>query len=270
MGEFGSGLQKNILDRWILSRLKEVIDNVTTNLEKYDAFAASSDIEEFVDDFSNWYLRRSRERAGVTNLSKTDKASFFNTFYFVLNNLVKLLAPFLPFISEIVYKNLTKEVSVHLSDWPEFAYDIEKDLLEEMKKVREVVEKAHAVRKLKNIPVRQPLSKLKVTNLVLKEKEVLKLIKDELNVKDVFYSKGSGDVKVEFDTKITPELIEEAKTRELIRNIQQERKNMGINLDQYVTVKSLWIPLDKMLVQYVKNIAMVSHIGKGIFKVEVD
>src|SRR3989344_8188312 len=111
-------VNQTLLDKWILSRLNQVIKGVSNNLEKFDSYTASSYLEEFVDDFSNWYIRRSRERTGI--LAKTNqKQTFFETTFFVLVNLCKILAPFIPFISDIIYKNLTKEESVHLTEWPE-------------------------------------------------------------------------------------------------------------------------------------------------------
>ena len=260
----------NILDSWILSRLKETIDEVTGKLVKYDSFSASGDIEDFVEDLSNWYLRRSRERAGNLNVSGKDKNSFFSTFHFVLITLSKILAPFLPFITEIIYKNLTKKESVHLSIWPEFLHDIDKSLILEMKNIRSIVEMVHSERKTKNIAVRQPLNKLTIINYQSKNDALVQLIKDEVNVKNIEFVKGKGDVKVELDTEITPELEEEAKTRELIRKIQQERKEMGISLDQKVILVNPWLPKNNILLQIIKDTALVSHIDIGEFNVTKD
>ncbi len=258
---------KNILDLWILSRLKETIDGVTDKLDKFDAFSASGLIEEFVDDLSNWYLRRSRERGGKLSVSELDKKSFYSTFYFVIVNLSKLIAPFLPFISDIIYRNLTKEESVHLSKWPEFLFVIDGNLLQKMRSIRNIVEKAHSERKSEQIAVRQPLSKMTVSNLKINDPKLIKLLKDEVNVKEVVFIEGKGEIMVKLDTKLTPQLEEEAKTRELIRKIQQERKSMGISFTQKVNVKCPWLPESKILIQIIKDTALVRHIEKGNFKI---
>ena len=248
-------VNQTLLDKWILSRLNQVIKGVSNNLEKFDSYTASSYLEEFVDDFSNWYIRRSRERTGI--LAKTNqKQTFFETTFFVLVNLCKILAPFIPFISDIIYKNLTKEESVHLTEWPELDGEIDDKLITKMKEVRDIVEKVHAQRKEKGIPVRQPLTSFK-TNYSDPGLDFEVLIKDEVNVKSVLWGKLKGkELMVELDTKITPQLEEEAKTRELIRKIQQKRKEMGINLNQKVEVKSPWLPENVELIKKVKSISL--------------
>ncbi len=259
---------RNVLDIWIVSKLKIMIDNVEFNLERYDAYSASRIIEEFVEDLSNWYLRRSRERAGHLSDSFQDRDLFFQTMYFILVNLSKILAPFLPFLSEIIYTNLTKEDSVHLTEWPVIDYKPDSELIETMRKVRLVVEKAHSERKLKGIPIRQVLSKLEVTNLYIDNEDIVKLIKDELNVKEIVFIKGKGEVNVKFDTKITPDLEEEAKTRDLIRKIQQKRKEMGISLNEQIYLKNLWFPKNNNLIEKIKKTCIVSKYSIGDFEIE--
>jgi isoleucyl-tRNA synthetase len=259
----------NILDKWILLRLNQTGNFVTGFLEKYDAVGASGEIEKFVDDFSLWYVRRSRDRIGPAKESEKDATAFYTTTYYVLCTLSKIMAPFTPFMSESMYKNLTKDESVHLVDWPKFT-SLEKDeidLMSEMQKVREVVEKAHSVRKEAQIPVRQPLAKLQVTNFKLKFGELKKLMLDELNVKDVVFKDGKGDIKTTLDTKISPELKEEADTRELVRNIQGERRSMGLDLTQKVDVRLPFIPKNKTLVEWMIKKAQIAEIKKGKFKV---
>ncbi len=259
----------NILDKWILARLNQTVRETTDCLENYDAFGASGSIEVLLDDVSLWYVRRSRDRVGPGAGSDLDRNAFYETIYYVLVTLSKVLEPFNPFISEEIYKNLTKEESVHLSSWPAFTEVTarQSQLLEEMRSVREVVERAHAERKAAKIPVRQPLSKLQITNYKLQTKDLEKLLLDELNVKAVDYKEGKGEIKVKLDTTITPELEEEAKARELIRKIQEERKNLGTDLTQKVHVTSDWLPTDKKLVQKIKNKTLATSLGIGEFKV---
>ena len=154
----------NVLDRWILSRLNQLIKTATQSLEKYDAFAASHTIEDFVNDLSTWYVRRSRDRVGPTASAGEDKNSCYTTLYEVLVTLTKLLAPFTPFLAEEIYKNLTGKESVHLEDWSKTG-KIERKLLAEMEMVRRICELGHARRKEAGIKVRQPLQQFTIYNL---------------------------------------------------------------------------------------------------------
>ncbi|MBI1864039.1 isoleucine--tRNA ligase [Candidatus Woesebacteria bacterium] len=245
---------QNILDKWIISRLNEVIKKTTKDLEKYDAYSASSEIENFVDDLSNWYIRRSRERE--------DRENFYNTTYQVLVTLSKLLAPFTPFVADIIYKNLTKKESVHLSDWPKAKLE-SKEIIDQMTLVRAVTEKAHSLRKEKSIPLRQPLLSLKTSyEFTLDLKEILK---EELNVKDILKGKKAA----ELDTTITPELEEEAKARELIRKIQAKRKEMNVDLTQKVEISNEWFPKDEKLTQKIIEKTLATSLQKGEFSVKV-
>lgn len=259
------------LDRWILARLNQVIKQVTENLENYDAFNASRTIEDFVDDFSLWYIRRSRDRVGPSRTSSPEQSrTFYETCYFVLVNLAKILAPFVPFLADIIYKNLTKQESVHLTEWPVAKILSDKDIriLSEMQKVREIVEKVHAVRKADKIPIRQPLKRLIIYNLELTIKGLVEILSEEVNVKEVVLKPGKGKVKIELDTLITPELEEEAKTRFLIRKIQEERKKMGMNLTQKINFRNEWLPSNRKLVQWLKKKAQIRKMTRGTFKIE--
>ena len=249
------------LDRWIVSRLNQTIEEVSNSLEKYDAYLASGEIESFVDDLSLWYVRRSRDRVGPAGESEGDKKAFYETMYFVLVNLSGLLAPFTPFMSDMIYTNLTKKNSVHLSDWPE-AGGIDGKLTQDMVVIRQVVEKAHSERKILKIPVRQPLLSLATTS-AMPSKELAVLVKEEVNVKEVVW----GQKKDKLDIKVTAELEEEAKARELIRNIQEERKRLGMNLTQKISVSTPWLPTNKELVQRVKSKTLAASLTMGEFKV---
>ena len=258
-----------ILDKWILIRLEETIKTVTECLEKYDPYNSSGAIDKFVDDVSLWYIRRSRGRVGFGAEDENDKNEFYNTCYYVLTALSKILAPFNPFIAEIIYTNLTKEESVHLAFWPEskLLSDQDTKLLNEMILIREIVEKAHAERKGKGIPVRQPLNLLKITNYELRNRDLEKLILDELNIKNIEYVKGKGELKVVLDTTITPQLEAEAKLRDLVRKIQGERKKMGMVLTQKVDLWNEWLPKDIKDTQWLMKKAQIRNISKGNFKV---
>lgn len=241
---------KNVLDAWILSLLNGLIVKITKNLELYDTTNAISNIQSFIDNFSTWYIRRSRDRVGPMVKNEIDRNSFYETCFFTLTTLCKLIAPITPFIAEAIYRNLTSEESVHLSDWPiPNPKLMDKDLEESMDLVRKIVEAGHAKRKEAQIKVRQPLSELTITNGISKLNDgLIQLIKDELNIKNViidFNDKGlktkisepSGKIPtVDLDVNITSELKEEGIARDIMRRIQEERKKIGTLLTDKVDV----------------------------------
>lgn len=255
----GNEESKNVLDKWITIRLRQTAKVVAESIETYDTVTYVENLKAFVSDLSLWYLRRSRER--------TDKSEFFKTMYYVLTTYCKLSAPITPFVSEVMYKNLTKEESVHLQMWPELDLKFNKDeeqLVENMKHVRSIVEVGHALRKESNIPVRQPLSKLIVVNPQFEDSELDGLITEELNVKAIEYS---GKVN-KLDTNITSELEQEAKVRELQRKIQDARKQMGVRLDQKIFVTNDWLPDNKELLERLKSKTLTEIFEEGEFSVK--
>lgn len=258
------------LDEWVLVRLDQTVNSVTKNLDDYNLYDATHVIEDFVSkDLSQWYIRRSRDRAGAFAKSTEDRHAFLQTTHTVLTTIVKLIAPFMPFVSDVLFENLAKSGSVHLADWPE-SQEIStrsKKLLSDMEVVREVVEKIHADRKDKQVAVRVPLAKATVTHSAAKiAGELLELIKDETNVKEVVWKKGKT-LKVVLDTKLTPALEEESKTRELIRSIQVERRKIGTALSDYVAVSNPWLPESAQLIEQIKKRALVKSLSKGNFSV---
>lgn len=275
-----SGL--SILDKWIIARLNETVEKVSRALSKFDAYGASNEIESFVDDLSLWYVRRSRDRVGPAGEDKKDKNAFYDTTVYVLEVLSRLLAPFTPFMSDMIYKNLTKKDSVHLSDWPEASLKVkEKELILSMRRIREVVEKVHSERKSLGIAVRQPLASLAV---FFPQEEKFwsaagkKILADEVNVKKVDFVWAKDALKdkklkkfvkngFHLDSKITPELEEEAKIRELVRNIQEERKKLGLTLTEKVDVALGMEIKDKKLLDWLVRKTQVNNISTGKFKV---
>lgn len=255
---------KNILDQWITSRLNQTIDIVTSSLDKYDSYLASNEIEKFVDDLSLWYIRRSRDRVGPAAESEKDKSAFYSTVYYVLSTTAKLLAPFTPYIADFIYTNLTKEKTVHLEDWPMLnVKKINAKLTTEMEVLRQIVEKAHAIRKEKIIPVKQALNSYS-TKVAKVSKDLEYLLKDEINVKNIIWG-GKSD---KFDTKITKELEEEMKVRDLVRKIQEERKNLGLTLSEKVNVTLPEIPENKKLLDYLNKKTQISKLTEGKFLVK--
>ena len=221
---------QHILDRWIISRLNNLIKEVTQKLDKYDVTGAARAIENFIiGDLSLWYIRRSRRRfQRPENKKELQEASV--TLNYVLLTLSKLTAPFIPFLSEEIYKNLqlttyNLQPSVHLEDWPKANKKlIDKKLNKKIERVREIVALALTERAKLGIKVRQPLNNLQLTTYNLqREKELLDLIKEEVNVKNISFGKN-----FQLDTKITPQLKEEGIIREVIRHIQEMRKKIGL------------------------------------------
>ena len=226
------------IDKWILSRLNVTIAAVTLLLDQYEIGEAGRKVEQLIDDLSRWYIRRSRRRfQDVAKGGKSrpqDWQAASATLYVVLSAIAKMLAPFTPFFSEALYSSTREKgekLSVHLADWPETEDQlIDKNLLNEMEEVRRLVELALGEREKYKIKIRQPLSRLKVKNSKLKDKnDLLELLKEEINVKDVIFDSDlTGEV--ELDIAITPELRNEGIMRELARMTQGLRHDAGYNL----------------------------------------
>jgi len=251
-----------VLDQWIISRLNRTIKAVTDSLERYDSFSACKSLEDFVKDLSLWYVRRSRDRVDV-NSDPKDRKLCFETLNFVLITLSKLLAPFIPTITDEIFTNLTNKESVHLSKWPKDDNKlIDEKLEKEMQMARKIVELVHAKRKEAKIKVRQPLAELKIKNaeLIIRD-EVVELIKDEVNIKKVAFERGKGDISVSLNTNITKELKEEGEARDIVRQIQQERKKLGTTLDEKVNVVLEDWP--KKYEEAIKKKAIVEDLQKG-------
>lgn len=224
-----------VLDKWILARLNQVTKEMTEAMENYELDRATRPIDGFVDDLSTWYLRRSRDR--FKGDDATDKENALATLRYVIKTLAKLMAPFMSFIAEELYqkvKDATDPESVHLDSWPEVSA-VDEKVLALMAETRKIVSLGLELRAKSNIKVRQPLSELKLKIKSLGE-DYLPLIEDELNVKKV--SVGvTQDEEVALDTNITPELKAEGALRELVRNLQDMRKKMGLNPQDKVLLK---------------------------------
>ncbi len=241
---------KFIINKWALIKLSEISESITKKLDAYDVVGAARDLENFVtEDISRWYVRRIRD---VMKNESDDSKETAQVLIHLLSEISKLLAPFAPFISEKIWQELGGKKSVHLEDWPNFGLAPSVSLalnpssktrgaptrvrenesawlLQNMEIVRKVVGLALEARQKIGVKVRQPLNKLKVKSQKLKvvEEEFVNLVKDEVNVKEVVFD-DSIEGEIELDTKITPELKEEGILRDLIREIQTERKNAAL------------------------------------------
>jgi isoleucyl-tRNA synthetase len=227
----------NVLDIWIVSRLHQLLEEVDAQMTEYSLQAATEPILPFIDDASNWYIRRSRKRFWKADDDK-DKENAYRTLHYVLVQLSKVLAPFTPFMAEELYRNLTGEESVHLNTWPK-AGGIDEAVLSEMSATREIIVKGLALRASASIKVRQPLNSVSIKapfDISKQDKpELVEIIAEELNVKKVV-SKKANQLAVEIDTVLTEELIKEGFSRELIRNIQNIRKEAGLNVDDRIHI----------------------------------
>ncbi|MFA6340652.1 MAG: class I tRNA ligase family protein [Candidatus Paceibacterota bacterium] len=225
---------KNILDKWILARLEETAFQITKATDNYELDRATRPIADLVDDISTWFLRRSRDR--FKSEDAEDRHSAMLTTRTVILELSKLMAPSMPFLAEDLYLKITggmgKE-SVHLEDWPDHLVkelsDEKTKMIETMNEVRKIVSLGLEARVKAGIKVRQPLSSLKVKSEKFEgKKEYLDLIRDEVNVKEVVCDASIAN-EIELDVNITPILKDEGIMRDIVRAIQDLRKNKKLN-----------------------------------------
>ncbi|MEK7580285.1 MAG: isoleucine--tRNA ligase, partial [Patescibacteria group bacterium] len=229
---------QNILDQWLYSRVYELIDGITSEMDKYEITNAARKISEFVNDLSIWYVRRSRER--FKNQDQKERTEALNTLYFALNSLSKLMAPFMPLTAEYYYKELGGEKeSVHLEEWPvKEKVFFSQQILDIMDLARKIVEAGLAKRAGVGIKVRQPLLSY-TTNLpalrgVKSEKfapQLIEIIKSELNIKELKFGKDEA-----LDTTINEDLRLEGLARDLKRQINNLRKELGLTVNDKVKI----------------------------------
>ncbi len=213
------------LDQWLLSKMNLLIKETTDNLDKYNTIKSLKLIYDFINEFSTWYVRLSRERFKKGSQEEKDATS--QVFGYCLMQLIKIMAPFTPFVADYIYQGIGgKKESVHLEDWP--AQDnlmVDYDVLKKMEATQKAVEIGLALRATANMKIRQPLNKI-----VLKDKEMVELlysdlVKQELNVKNV--ELGTEDA---LDLVISDELKLEGLVRELTRSINQLRKDSELTI----------------------------------------
>ncbi len=256
---------ENILDEWILSLLNGLVKDVTDSLEKFDTVTAIDRIQKFINEFSTWYIRRSRDRVGPAADDAKDKDAFYGTTYQVLITLSKLLAPITPFLAESIYKNLTDDESVHLTSWPQVQKDlINQELEQEMRDGMEVASIILMRRKTNNLKVRTPLKKLMYQGPRELSEAVRKVVSDEINVYELSYTgktdhfESGGSEKDFAESNIDKDAGE---ARDLVRKIQEERKKLGTALDEKVDVVLPSWPKD--FEDYIKKNALVATLEKG-------
>ena len=239
----------NPLDRWIVSRVHQLTDHVAKFMNQYNIPDALSAVIPFIDDASNWYVRRSRRRFWKSE-DDADKARAYQTLHYVLVRLSLVLAPFTPFLAEELYQHLTGGESVHLLDWPT-DNPVDERVLADMRRTRELIAGGLALRMGRTddygqIKIRQPLSYASYTGERLGS-YYEKIMQEELNVKRVSWvedlakyqvsgvvNEAEAEAWLELDKHLTPELEAEGLSREVIRVVQKARKDAGLSVDDRI------------------------------------
>ncbi|HDO19614.1 MAG TPA: isoleucine--tRNA ligase, partial [Thermoplasmatales archaeon] len=270
------------IDRWILSRFQGVVKEVRENIERFEMHKATRAIEDFVvNDLSNWYIRRSRKRLWVEEATE-DKLACYSTMHELFTELSKILAPFIPFLSEAIYLTIKRKdmlESVHLCDYPDVNEDlIDENLEESMTRIRALVDLGRTLRGQIGVKIRYPLSRAIVVCSKETEKSIsplVPLLKEEINVKEVEFARDKKDFEEDIrnkklaaieeddiilllDAVLTPELFAEGFSREVVRRIQAMRKEMNLRIEDrietqlMITDESKRIALEKWL-DYIAN-----------------
>lgn len=280
------------INSWIIFRLQETIHATTIALDNYEIQKAIKAIKELMDDISKWFIRSSRDSFAQGNESSIE------TLYFVFVEALKLLAPFAPFITDYIYRELVTEKfpqakeSIHLTDYPvvdrEFVEQYS-NMGSEMTIVRKICEMGHTVRVENQIKVRQPLSKMFVqsTNEIVPALSpwMVEMIKRELNIKDVMdvpsvvasatvklISDENVKLTVGVETAISKELMNEGLVREIIRGIQAERKTRGFNPASKINakIKAESPEIEEILTENISSISNATASNSTIVKGELE
>lgn len=250
------------LDRWIVSKTNSLIKHSTRDMDHYDTIAYCRNIQDFVDELSTWYLRRSRERF------KEDPGAM-DVFGWVLKQLVLVMAPVTPFIAELIYQNLVGDESIHLQTWPNFDESkIDLQLEKEMELARKIVAQVHASRKLKNKPIRIPLKELVYDVPQQLRSTIEQIMVEETNVKTIKYLNSGSKLEtpiVTLDYSSSRELELEGSARELIRKIQQLRKEKACKISEKIKIQlpKEFAKLPPNLLEDVKRKTLVESVVWG-------
>ncbi len=265
-------LSTNLLDQWIIARLNQTIKTVTISMDDYRLDKATKPIATLLDDLSNWYIRRSRRRFWKTE-DTIDKTQAYQTLHFTLLRICQLLSPFSPFLTDHIWRELTKDSSlpssVHLSDWPK-PNKINQEIIKNMEQARQYINLGLALRANFKIKVRQPLTQATTPKLPDIYKDI---IADELNVKTVSWSD-----EVSIDHKLTTKLLEEGHAREIIRHIQSARKQAKFDVDDrikllletsYQTLKSTIKNQENLIFTETLATAKLENLDQAEFQINV-
>ncbi len=267
---------KNILDTWILARFDELEILVTQKLDTYNILEATRAIKNFINDFSTWYIRRSRDRFKSENIH--DRKLALRTTQIMLNNLARVMAPFTPFVAEEIWQKVSWLIdsapSVHLDQWLNRA-KVGIDwgtVITDMDKVRDLVTLGLEARQKANIKVRQPLTSITIAENL--EESFQEILRDELNVKKVLIDENLEQGIVILDTEITDELRHEGEMRDLIRKVQDMRKTANLIPSDRVAVhlsdsEPVWIHSEDLIQEFMNTVGAKEIVwGSEVEKVE--
>src|SRR5680860_293323 len=228
-------ISESVLDKWIIAKFNLLLKEVDGAMSAYNLPKAVRPITEFIDEFSTWYLRRSRDRFKSEN--EKDKKNALYTTRLIIIELTKVIAPFMPYVAESLWQKINgfnfrhEDRSVHLEAWPQARKEETGKVLEEMELTRKIVELGLAKRDEVGIKIRQMLGKMIVNMPTPLPEDYHFLIKDELNIKELIFNvKEGSELAIELDTDITPELKQEGIKRDLIRFINRLRQQSGLSL----------------------------------------
>ncbi len=273
----------NPLDQWIVSRVHQLTKEVEKHMDAYDIPNATKPILPFIDDASNWYVRRSRRRFWKSG-EDADKNDAYRTLHYVMVQLAYVMAPFTPFLAEELYRKLTGGESVHLQDWPEVGH-VNETLIDEMAQLRQLITDGLGQRAEAGIKVRQPLRMAEIRGKEAKKLQRFEdILIEELNVKFVLFNykttqKGEDwdQLRLEMNTVLDAELRREGMMREVVRNVQNARKQAGLQVDDHINL--VLATKDKQLekaihehLDTIKHETLANHLtkeGSGDHSVEV-
>ncbi|HUC89912.1 MAG TPA: isoleucine--tRNA ligase [Patescibacteria group bacterium] len=256
---------KNPLDVWIVSRIHQLTEEVERHMDNYDVPNALKPVLPFIEDASNWYVRRSRRRFWKSE-DDVDKRAAYKTLHYILVRMAHVMAPFTPFMAEELYRKLTGGESVHLCDWP-VAGHINELAIDRMAFIRQVINDGLSQRAAAGIKVRQPLKEVVIKGAPEAfddiDKAYIEILQEELNVKAVKFGNSAVDYEVALNVELTAELRREGMMREVVRGVQSARKQAGLDVDDRIELGlSSTDPILRKAVEDHKDVIVAETLAK--------